>query len=80
MAPKVLYDQGTSLHATECSGIFLKQENYSVKHLPRAVLAMKKFEEVLRLLESVLPLDATSSTVETALELESKHNSGCYFC
>jgi len=64
---QILYDQGM-VHTTE-SQTFLKQKNFD-EASAQAVLAMKKFEEALRLLEPVLPLDATPSTVETALNLK----------
>lgn len=64
---QTLYNQGL-FHTTEAQN-FLQQENFS-EASAQAVLAMKKFEEALRLLESALPLDATPSTVETALNLK----------
>ncbi|MCW8802131.1 MAG: hypothetical protein OQK81_02130, partial [Candidatus Bathyarchaeota archaeon] len=56
------------VYATEAQSL-LNQENYD-EASDQAVLGMKKFEESLRLLESVLPLDSTPAVVEDALNLK----------
>lgn len=62
-----LYDQGL-VYATDAQEL-LEQENFGDAS-NKAVLAMQQFEEALLLLESVLPLDSTPSTVEAALNLK----------
>jgi len=64
---QTLYNQGLG-YATEAQNL-LQQENFG-EASTQAVLAMQTFEESLRLLDSVLPLDSTPSVVEAALNLK----------